>query len=142
MKKLAALATLVLTVCAIGAVIAWPSESSAEAKTNFCNSLRDFNTTVTSYQGLDPATATIDQREAAADDIESAWADVENEAEDWADADDNALTEAYDDLYWATQDLDGDLTVGESLQELEPELSAIPGAFQETFDGSGCTTSY
>jgi hypothetical protein len=54
-----------------------------------------------SDQDLDPATATNDELNNAANDIENAWDDVVNEAEDWANADDNALTEAYDELYWA-----------------------------------------
>jgi hypothetical protein len=94
-----------------------------------------------SYEDLDPATATNDELNSAADDIENAWNDVVNEAEDWANADGNALTEAYDDLYWAVQWIPSDYTVAETLQALEPEQSAFPAAFRETFDGSGCSSS-
>jgi hypothetical protein len=98
------------------------------------------SSTVTKYEGLNPATATNDEREAAYDDISNAYNEVVDEAEDWANAYDNPLNEAYDDLYWAYQGLDGDNTVAENLEELEPELSAFPQAYAETFDGSGCST--
>src|ERR671932_72636 len=136
MTKIASIAAFILGACALGLLVAgWGGESSATAKQNFCNSLSDLSSTVMSYQGLDPRTATNDELDAAADDIYAAYDDVINEAEDWANADDNALAEAYDDLYWAIQDVPGDYTVAESLAELEPELSAFPQAYAETFDG-------
>jgi hypothetical protein len=142
MKKI--IVALALTASVVGLVLlvtAWGGESSETAKKTFCNSLSDLSATVMSYQGLDPLTATNDVMEAAADDISAAYDDVVDEAYDWAYADDNALTEAYDDLYYAIEDLPGDNTIAENLEDLEPELSAFPAAFQETFDGSGCSTT-
>jgi hypothetical protein len=115
----------------------WP-ENSATAKKNFCTSLNTLSTTVMNYQGLDARTATNDQLDTAAEDIDNAWNDVVDNANDWANAYDNPLREAYDDLYYAIQDLPGDNTISQDLNDLEPELSAFPGAFHETFDGSGC----
>jgi hypothetical protein len=94
-----------------------------------------------SYQGLNPATATNDELDSAADDITNAWDGVVDDANDWADADDNALAAAYDDLYWAIQYLPGDYTVAQDLEALQPELSAFPRAFSDTFNGSGCSSS-
>jgi hypothetical protein len=116
----------------------WP-ESAATAKKNFCNSLTNLSSTVMSYQGLDPRTATNDELDSAYDDIASAYDAVVDDANDWANAYDNPLNEAYDDLYWAVQDLPGDNTVAQDINDLQPELSAFPSAFHETFDGSGCT---
>jgi hypothetical protein len=139
MKKIVA---LFMGACVLAAVVAaCGGESSETAKANFCDSLSDLSSTVMSYEGLDPATATNDELDSAADDIEEAWNDVVNEAEDWANADDNALAEAYDDLYFAIQDIPGDYTIAESLEALEPELSAFPQAYADTFDGSGCSTT-
>jgi hypothetical protein len=144
MKKIAAVGAL-----SVGAVVlllalvvsAYGGESSATAKKNFCNSLSDLSSTVMSYDGLNPATATNEELDNAADDIDEAWDNVADDAEDWANADDNALAEAYDDLYWAIQDLPGDYTVAEDLDALEDELSAFPEAYRDTFDGSGCSTT-
>ena len=122
------------------AIALWP-ESSATAKHNFCNSLNNLSTTVLNYQGLDPRTATNDQLDAAANDITDAWNQVADDANDWANAYDNPLGEAYDDLYWAIQGLPGDNTIAEDMRDLQPELSAFPQAFHETFDGSGCATA-
>jgi hypothetical protein len=116
-------------------------ESSASAKQNFCNSLSDFSNTVTYYDGLDPRTATNAELDARADDIDAAWDDLVGEAADWANADDNALTVAYDDLYYAIQDLPGDNTVAQDLGDLQDELDAFPAAYRATFDGSGCATA-
>ena len=142
-KKIAAAILGVAAVAAgIGLLVAftWP-EDSATAKQNYCDSLRNLSSTVMSYEGLDPVTATNDERDAAYDDITNAWNRVEDDANDWANAYDNPLGEAYDNLYWAYQDLPGDNTVAENIHDLQPELSAFPEAFQETFDGSGCAST-
>jgi hypothetical protein len=143
MKKIAVLASAAVGVCAVALLLAatWDGESSATAKANFCSSLRDLSSTVVSYEGMSPATTTNDERDAAAADISDAWDNVVNDANDWAYADDNSLTQAYDDLYYAIEDLPGDYTITQSLDALQPELSAFPGAYHETFDGSGCGSS-
>ena len=134
--------TAVAAACALGvALSACGSESTAEAKSDFCTSLDEFSSTVMSYDGLDPSTATNDELDSAEDDIVRAWEDVQDEADDWTDADDNALADAYDDLYWAIQYLPGSNTAEDNLEDLEDELEAMPAAFHETFDGSGCTTA-
>jgi hypothetical protein len=116
-------------------------EDSQTAKGEFCDSLGDFSTTVASYQGLDPLTATNDELESAYDDISGAWDDVVDQGDDWVNAYDNELTDAYWDLYFAVEDLPGDNTAAENLEELQPELSAFPEAFTATHDGSGCSTT-
>jgi hypothetical protein len=121
------------------AAVAWDGESTETAKANFCSSLTDLSSTVMSYQGLDPRTATNDEMESAADDIADAYDNVVDEAYDFAAADDNALTDAYNDLYYAIEGLDGDNTMSQNLADLEDELAAFPSAYAETFDGSGCS---
>ena len=140
MKKTIAVVLGVLTL-GLGTVLlvaAWDTEDSEEAKAEFCESLSALSATVTSYEGLDPATATNDELDAAADDVEEAWDDVLDQGYDWVYAYDNELTEAYNDLYWAVQDLPGDNTMSENIDDLDEELSAFPEAFEATFDGSGC----
>ena len=142
-RKQAAVAVLAagLIAGAVALTVAlWP-ENSATAKKNFCNSLDNLSTTVMNYQGLNPATATNDELNAAADDINGAWNDVVDDANDWANAYDNPLANAYDDLYFAFDSLPGDNTIAEDISDLQPELSAFPEAFRETFDGSGCATA-
>jgi hypothetical protein len=122
-------------------VSAWIGPSSAEAKADFCNSLSNLSSTVMQYQGLNPATATNEELDNAADDIYDAYDQVVEDAEDWANAYDNPLNEAYNDLYWEVQSLPSDYTVAEDLDAVSDELAAFPQAFTETFDGSGCTNS-
>src|SRR5262245_15358985 len=143
MKRTYRIVGVVLGACALIGLVAafgaFDSESSATAKKNYCNSLTNLSSTVMSYEGLDAATATNDELDAAYDDIASAWNDVVDDADDWANAYDNPLGNAYDDLYWAYHDLPGDYTVAQDLEALQPELSAFPQAYRETFDGSGCS---
>jgi hypothetical protein len=142
MKKKTTIAAMILAICAFGLLgAACGAEDSETAKADLCESLGDLSSTVMTYEGLNPLTATNDQRDAAAGEIEDAWDAVLDDAEDWANAPDNELAQAYGDLYWAIQDLPGDSTVAESLEELEPELSAFPQAFSETFDQSGCASA-
>jgi hypothetical protein len=140
MKKIAAVLA-VATTCLFVVLASGCGETSAEAKADFCNSLQNLSSTVMSYQGLDVRTATNDDLDAAADDINDAYDEVVDDAEDWANADDNALANAYNDLYWAIQGLPGDNTIAEDYDALEDELAAFPSAYNETFDGSGCTTA-
>jgi hypothetical protein len=121
-------------------VAAFYPENSATAKSNFCNSLNELSATVMNYEGMNVRTATNDELEAAGNDIADAYDQVVQDAEDWANAYDNPLAEAYDDLYYAIQDLDGGNTIAQDIEDLQPELSAFPQAFQETFDGSGCSS--
>jgi hypothetical protein len=122
-------------------VSAWMGPSSAEAKEDYCNSLRNLSSTVMSYQGLNPATATNEELDSAYNDIADAYDQVEQDAEDWANAYDNPLGQAYDDLYWAVQGLPSDYTAAQDIDAVSDELAAFPSAFHETFDGSGCSTS-
>ncbi len=141
MKKTKIVA-LILGVCVLGLLVAaCGGESSTTAKKNFCNSLSDLSSTVMYYEGLNPATATNDELDAAADDITNAWNDVVDEGYDWAYAEDNSLTEAYNDLYDGIQSLPGDNTISQDIEALQPELSAFPQAYSDTFDGSGCTST-
>ena len=138
---IAALVLGILGLFGVGlAIAAYDGESTETAKASFCDSLTDLSSTVMSYEGLNPVTATTDELDAAADDIEEAWDDVVDDGYDWVYAEDNTLTEAYDDLYYAIEGLDGDLTVSQSIAALDEELSAFPQAYAETFDGSGCST--
>jgi hypothetical protein len=121
--------------------VAWNGESTESAKEDVCTSLSELSSTVMSYDGLNPLTATNDELENAAEDIEEAWDDLVDETYDWVYAEDNALTEAYDDLYYAIQDLDGDNSLADNAEELEDELNAFPEAYQATFTGAGCSTS-
>jgi hypothetical protein len=143
MKK-AIIGALVLGASVVGVallVAVYANEGSAAEKQEFCESLTNLSSTVMSYEGLNPVTATNEERDAAADDISEAWYEVEDEASDWANAYDNELAEAYDDLYWAIDGLDGDNTTAENAEDLEDELNAFPEAFRSTFDGSGCSTT-
>ena len=141
-KRIAAVAGgAALVALLVALAVAWRGPSSAQAKEDYCNSLRNLSSTVMSYQGLNPATATNEELDNAYNDITSAYDQVAQDAEDWANAYDNPLGEAYDNLYWAAQDLPDDYTAAQDLSALSDELSAFPQAFHETFDGSGCSST-
>jgi hypothetical protein len=134
-------ATGAVVTCLAFAVVAVRGEDSETAKADFCDSASAFATTVQDHRGLDPRTATNDEIDSAYDDVESAWDEMVDDASDWANAYDNELASAYWDLYYAVEELPGDNTMSENVDQLEPELSAFPDAFADTFDGTGCTTA-
>jgi hypothetical protein len=140
-KILAIVAAGLAAVSIVALAAAWTGESTDEAKADVCESLDDVSSAYTTYDALDPRTATIGELDEAEDNLEEAWDDLVYDAEDWVNADDNVLTEAYDNLYYAYQDLPDDYTVAQSLDALEDELEAIPPAYAEAFDGSGCADS-
>src|SRR5690606_2767405 len=99
-------AIIAVTLCggalaggAVATVNALASEDTESAKADVCRSLADLNATIVSHQGLDPLTATNDQLDDAYDDISGAVDDLDEELDEWVNADDNPLTEAYWDLY-------------------------------------------
>jgi hypothetical protein len=141
-SKLAAVTAVALVVVGSVAALAYAldPENSAEAKADYCESLSDLSATLMRYEGLDPLTATNAELETAADDIDAAWDEVQDDAADWANAYDNELAESYDDLYWEIQYLPGDNTIAENLDAVEDELAAFPDAFRATFDGTGCSS--
>ena len=140
-KKIALVAAASALVAGLVLLVsAWVGPSSAEAKQDFCNSLDNLSATVLKYQGIDPATATNEQLDGAYNDISDAYNRVIDDANDWANAYDNPLNEAYNDLYWQVQSLPSDYTVAQDLNAVSDELAAFPQAFTETFDGSGCAT--
>jgi hypothetical protein len=141
-KKIAVVAGASAIVAGLVLLVsAWVGPSSAEAKSDFCNSLNNLSSTVMQYQGLNPLTATNEELDNAYDDIYGAYDQVVEDAEDWANAYDNPLNEAYNDLYWEIQYLPSDYTISEDLNAVSDELAAFPQAFDETFDGSGCTNA-
>jgi hypothetical protein len=135
---------LAITAAVLGAVsivvlaAAWTGQSTAEAKADVCDSLTELSSAYTTYAALDSRTATIGALDEAENDLEQAWENLVYDAEDWVYADDNPLTQAYDDLYYAYEDLPDDYTVAQSVSELQDELAAIPPAYVEAFDLSGC----
>jgi hypothetical protein len=142
MKTLAVIAGgLAAAGLVVALAFALRGPSSEQAKQDFCDSLSNLSSTVMNYEGLNPLTATNEELDKAYNDISGAYDRVVEDAEDWANAYDNPLNEAYDDLYWAAQDLPDDYTISQNIAALEDELKAFPSAFRETFDGSGCATA-
>jgi hypothetical protein len=138
MKKALALMACIGTMGVM--VAACGGESTAEAKDNFCASMSDFSSAYVSYEGLD-ATATNDQYDDAYTDLDDAWDQLVEDAEDFAEADDNELTAAVNDLYNAAIALPGDYTASQNFEALQDEIQALPSAYKATFDGSGCATA-
>jgi hypothetical protein len=137
-KLLGIIAAVFGTVAIVVLAAAWTGESTSEAKADVCDSLAEVSSAYTTYAALDSRTATIGELDEAEDSLEQAWENLVYDAEDWVYADDNVLTEAYDDLYYAYEDLPDDFTVAQSIDALDDELEAIPPAYVEAFDGSGC----
>jgi hypothetical protein len=113
-------------------------ETQAEAETSVCTSLASFQTAVTAFRDLDPATATQEEYDAAADDVRSAWDDVLSESGDLNEADFSALESAYDELDSAIDDIPDDVPVADAIGTVQPQVDAVRAARDEMANGLGC----
>ncbi len=140
MRRAMALGAIVLVGVA-GLVGCDDDESQAAAEDNLCASLTSFSSSVVNLQGLDPATASQDDYEAAVQEIEKAGNTVREDAEDVSDADTAALESAVNDLEAAADDVPDDVPVADAVSTLQPEVQAVAQTWNEAFNGLGCQTS-
>ncbi len=115
-------------------------ESQATAEQNLCGSLSSFSAAVVNLQGLDVQTASQDDYEEAVAQVQDAWDDVRNDAEEVRDADSAALESANEDLSNAVEDAPQDVPVADAVASLQPQVQQVSQAWSEMFNGLGCST--
>jgi hypothetical protein len=124
-----------------GAAACDDDESQATAEENLCASMQGLSSAFVQLQGLDLQTATTADLEAARQNIQSAWQQVRDDAEDVKEADVTAIEDAGAALDDAIADVPDDATIPEALQQVQPEATALAQTWRETFDDLGCTTT-
>ena len=125
------LVLLVATAC-------MEQESQPSAEAAVCASVSAFGTAIQDFRDLDPATASIEDVQAARDDIQAAWDQVKSEATDLTEADEAAVDEAWNGVAQSIDDFPSDEPIEDGLASVQDAAGGVQTAFQEMADGLGC----
>ena len=126
-------ATLVLAVTACT-----QEETQPSAETAVCTSVSELGTAIQDFRDIDPATASIEDVQAARDDIQGAWDQVKAEATDLSEADEAAIDDAWNGVAQSIDDFPTDEPIEDGLASVQEATGAVQTAHQEMADGLGC----
>jgi hypothetical protein len=113
-------------------------ESQPSAEAALCASVSAFGTSIQDFRDLDPATASIEDVQAARDDIQTAWDQVKSEATDLSEADEAAVDTAWNGVAQSIDDFPSDEPIEDGLATVQDAAGDVQTAFQEMADGLGC----
>jgi hypothetical protein len=125
------LVLLVATAC-------MDQESQPSAEAAVCASVSTLGTALQDFRDLDPATASLEDVQAARDDIQTAWDQVKSEASDLSEADEAAVDEAWNGVAQSIDDFSSDEPIQDGLASVQDAAGGVQTAFQEMADGLGC----
>lgn len=114
-------------------------ESQADAEQNFCSSVSALESSVTSLENLNPASASKDDYESAVDDIQSDWDQVKTDASDLASVDMSQLDSAWDDFKSAVDDVPDDASVSDALGDVSQAAQTLASTTKSTLSGPDCS---
>jgi hypothetical protein len=110
----------------------------ADANAEFCEDLAAYGSAIGNLAGLDPATATKDDYESAADEVRSTREDMVESAEDLGEAEWENLATQVDTLRDQLQDAPDDQAVQAILAEAQPQATAVQASVA-TLNTAICT---
>ena len=111
----------------------------AEANTEFCGDLATYGTAVADLAALDPATATKDDYDSAAEAVSSTREDMVESAEELSEAEWENLETQVDTLRDQLQDAPDDQAVQAILDEAQPQAATVQASIA-TINTAVCTT--
>ena len=129
----AAIAVMTMAAC----TEAVPTDQ-ADAEAALCDSLAAFSTSLDEFRDLDPATASVEDVQAARDDIQEAWDAVRTAAADVPEANDAAVDAAWLEVASAIDDFAPDVAISEALVPIQEAAAEVQTARDEMRDGLGC----
>jgi hypothetical protein len=132
---------MLLAACLGLAACGGEQESQAEAEQHLCASLDNFAASLVGLQGLSLQTASEDDLNSAADNVQDAWDQVIEDAKDVKNANTDAIESAYNDLKQAVEDRPRDKPVTEVLAGLEPKIRAFAQAWKDLAGSFDCKTA-
>ena len=130
-------ATVALAVAACGGIGATAS-TQVDAEAALCTSLDTFKASVATLTGLDPATASIEDVQAARAAAGTAWDGVKAAAAAIPEADEAALETAFQGLAASVDDVPTDVPVADVVAGVKTAGAEIPAAIDEMRNGVGC----
>ena len=111
----------------------------AEANTAFCGDLAAYGAAVADLAALDPATATKDDYDSAAEAVSSTREDMVESAEELSEAEWENLQTQVDTLRDQLQDAPDDQAVQAILDEAQPQAATVQASIA-TINTAVCTT--
>jgi hypothetical protein len=137
-RRLAAVGLAGVAVFALSACTEPSPTSQADAEGQLCTDLDAFATALRGLTDLDPATASVDDVDAARASIQDAWDTVKASAADVAEADDTAVESAWQEVVTAIDDIPTDAPISEAIGPVQTAADAVRSAFDEMRNGVGC----
>ena len=125
-----ALAVLVVAGCGGG-------ESQATAVANLCSSLGSYSAALTELQGLSPQ-STIAEVQTAGTNVQSAYAQVVDDAKKVSAANTAALSTAQGNLEAAVKSLPPTTTLDQARTQLQPQLQALAESYSQVYSALKC----
>ena len=113
-------------------------ESQPSAEAAVCTSVAALGTALQDFRDLDPASASIEDVQAARDDIQAAWDQVKAEATDLNEADEAAVDDAWNGVSQSIDDFPTDEPIEDGLASVQEATGEVQTAYQEMADGLGC----
>ena len=129
----------IAAIAALGIAACTPADTQSQAEGALCDSVTAFGDSLADLEALDPATATVDDIEAARDATQEAWDDVLAAGEDVAEADQTAVEDAWDGVVQAVDDIDTDAPIADALDPVQAAAADVRTAYQEMSNGLGCS---
>lgn len=126
------------TVLVVATACTPQQESQPSAEAAVCTSVAALGTAIQDFRDLDPATASIEDVQAARDDIQSAWDQVKAEATDLNEADEAAVDDAWNSVAQSVDEFPTDQPIEDGLASVQDATGEVQTAFDEMANGLGC----
>ena len=126
------------TVLIVATACTPQQESQPSAEAAVCTSVAALGTAIQDFRDLDPATASIEDVQAARDDIQSAWDQVKAEATDLNEADEAAVDDAWNSVAQSIDEFPTDQPIEDGLASVQDATGEVQTAFDEMANGLGC----
>jgi hypothetical protein len=138
LRRLAAVGLAGVAVFALSACTEPSPTSQGDAEGQLCSDLDAFATSLGGLTDLDPATASVDDIDAAQASIQSAWDAVKESAADVGEADDSAVESAWQGVVTAIDNFDTEVPVADAIAPVQDAASDVEAAYDEMRNGVGC----
>jgi hypothetical protein len=137
-RRATTLGVAAITVIALAACTEAAPSDQADAEAALCESMSAFGTSLQAFRDLDASTASVEDVQAARDDIQEAWDGVRAAAADVPAADDAAVDAAWQEVSTAIDDFATDESISEALVPVQEAAGGVQTAHEEMRDGLGC----
>jgi hypothetical protein len=117
--------------------LACSSPSSADAQAALCSNLTTFQQSVDRLTNLN-SYSTMGELKAATNDVRNSFQAVSQSNAEVKNAQVDTLTNAYDDLQGAIDDLPDETSIQDAASSLQPQIAAVQSARQQVRSGVDC----